>query len=145
MELLRFIIEAKPVPASRPKVSRYSTYYPKAHTVYANYLKEFLQTVKPTCLDEPFEVRALFVMPRYKTSDSPAHRADVDNLSKLPLDSMTKATLDDGPRFWKDDNLIVGLTALKRYAREGEEPHTKIRIIKIKDSMDDHVDRMFEA
>lgn len=86
----------------------------------------------------------LFVMPRYKTSESPVHRADVDNLSKLPLDCMTQS-LDANKkfRFWSDDNLVVNLMALKRFTRDSEEPHTKVRVIPITGSIEDHVDGAF--
>ena len=133
-----FDISGRPVPASRPKVTKFSTYYPKAHTAYAEYLRQVLLTIPSFITDKPVEVRLLCVMPRYKGSDHPVYRADVDNLAKLPMDCMTKAQ-----RFWKDDDLIVNLVAMKRFAREGEEPHTKVRIIDIVGSVEDHVDSQF--
>lgn len=140
MEVTRFEIPQKPVPASRPKVSKWSTYYPKAHTVYANFLNEFLPAHKPgETISKPLEVRILCVMPRYKTSEFPVYRGDVDNLAKLPLDCMTKAS------FWLDDCLIVSLNAMKRFTRDGEEPHTKVRIISIEGDHDDHVDKLFAS
>ena len=147
MDLLRFDIEAEPVPASRPKVSKFGAYYPQKHTAYANFLGTFLNTVTPIALSEPVEVRLLFVMPRYKTSSALVHRADVDNLAKLPLDCMTKCfeTGTKTHRFWPDDSLVTGLIALKRFVRDGEEPHTKVRVIKIETSVEDHVDRLFNA
>lgn len=135
----RFEIGTQPVPASRPRVARNgAVYYPKAHSVYAGFLKGVLSETPEAITEEPIEVRFLFVMPPYKTSDHPVHRSDVDNLSKLPMDSMTKSA-----RYWKDDDLIVALTSLKRFAREGEEPHTKVRIIPIKGTVEDHVDQLF--
>lgn len=146
MQDLSFTIEAEPVPASRPKVTaRGIAFYPKKHTAYAEYLKQFLKTVDPITTSGPVEVRLMFVMPRYKTSDSLVHRSDVDNLSKLPLDCMTKSMTDgEKHRFWVDDNLIVHLTAFKRFTRDGEEPHTKVRIKTIEGSIEDYVDRMFD-
>lgn len=142
----RFTIEAEPVPASRPRVTRSgAVYYPKKHTAYAETLKTLLGGVSPMTLETPVEVRMLFVMPRYKTSDFPVHRADVDNLSKLPMDCMTKATHEDKPKFWTDDCLVVSLKAYKRFAREGEQPHTKVRVIPIEGSVEDHIDRSFES
>lgn len=146
MEEVSFTIEAEPVPASRPRVtSRGMTFYPKKHTAYAEYLRVFLDTAPVLRTQGPVEVRLLFVMPRYKTSDSPVHRSDVDNLSKLPLDMMTKAKDGETHRFWVDDNLVVHLTAMKRFAREGEEPHTKVRVKTIEGSVEDYIDRMFDA
>lgn len=135
----RFEIGLKPVPASRPRVARNGmVFYPKAHSVYAESLKTILAGTPMMVTEEPVEVRFLFVMPRYKTSDHPVHRSDVDNLSKLPMDSMTKCE-----RYWKDDDLIVALTSLKRFTHDGEEPHTKVRIIPLKGSVEDCVDQLF--
>lgn len=143
----RFSIEAEPVPAARPRVTgRGIAYYPKKHSVYAEFLKNYLKDIKIGHEVGPVEVRLLFVMPPYKTSTHPVHRADVDNLSKLPLDSMTKIMSDEKvPLFWEDDCFVVNLTALKRFAREDEQPHTKVRIITVKGSIEDTVDRMFES
>lgn len=140
-----FTIVADPVPASRPRVtSRGMAYYPKKHSEYAEYLKQFLKTVEPFQTQGPVEVRLLFVMPRYKTSDYPVHRSDVDNLTKLPLDSMTKSETEVSEhRFWVDDCLVVHLAAFKRFTREDEEPHTKIIIRTIEGDVDEHIDRMF--
>lgn len=138
MSDIHFEIEGKPVPASRPKVSKWGTYYPKNHTVYAKYLSSMFAQSPEYITEEPVEVRILCVMPKYKTSDHPVHRADVDNLSKLPMDGMTKSQ-----RYWKDDDLVVSLVALKRFCRDNEEPHTKIRIVPIKGTPEDWVDDLF--
>lgn len=113
--------------------------YPKAHRDYEKFLKDVLKDIPKETLDAPVEVRLMFVMPPYKTSSHPTHRADVDNLSKLPMDTMTK----EG--FWVDDNLVVSLLALKRFARPDEEPHTKVRVIPIEGSYDISVDTQFES
>lgn len=142
----RFEVPGKPVPASRPKVSKFGTYYPKAHTMHSEYLRKYLMEVPAFPVADPVEVRILNVMQPYATSDHPVHRADVDNLAKLPLDMMTKSVDTEGvQRFWTDDNLIVNLVTLKRFAREGEEPHTKVRIINIGRDYADYVDQRFEA
>lgn len=139
-------ITGKPVPASRPKVTRFGTYYPKAHTERSEFLRVYLQTLEECPVSTPVEVRILNVMPRYATSDHPVHRADVDNLAKLPLDVMTKSLREDGShRYWKDDDLIVSLLSLKRFCREGEEAHTEIKIIPINGSVEDRVDALFGA
>ena len=142
-----FTIPVEPVPASRPRVTqRGIAYYPKKHTAYAEYLKDFLKGVPSVDTKGPVEVRLMFVMPPYKTSDHPVHRSDVDNLSKLPLDSMTKSVTDLGEsRFWVDDCFVVHLQAFKRFCRDGEEPHTRIRVRTIEGSVEDYIDRMFEA
>ena len=145
MNDISFSIEAEPVPAARPRVTaRGMTYYPKKHSQYAQMLKQRLLEVNPFQITGPCEVRIMFVMPRYKASDYPVHRTDVDNLSKLPLDSITKSFDEDGnPRFWSDDSLVAALLSLKRFTRDGEEPHTKVYIRPIKGSVEDYIDRIF--
>lgn len=139
-----FSIEVEPVPASRPRVSKWGTYYPKKHTAYAETLKTILDNVPPMEHRGPIEVSMMFVMPRYKTSDSPVHRADIDNLTKLPLDCLTSSKDGDKPRFWDDDCLVSVMKSYKRFAREDEEPHTRVKIKPITESPEDYVDRMFE-
>ncbi len=142
-----FTLEAAPTPASRPKIGRGFAYYPAKHTAYANWLKEYLKQVPPFQTEGPVEVRLLFVMPRYKTVTSTIHKADLDNLSKMPMDSMTKSRVgdeEDAPRrFWKDDHEVVHLTALKRFTRDGEDPHTRVKIRTIEDNIEDYADRIF--
>jgi Holliday junction resolvase RusA-like endonuclease len=147
MDLHRFTIEGKPVPASRPRVTTRGSFYPKAHTAYSNYLKAALPLPTET-LDYPVEVRLLSVMPPFKGSLYPTSRCDVDNLAKLPLDCMTKDDTEKGgsrKAFWTDDSLVVSLLTMKRFCRPGEEPHTQIRVIKIEGSVEDHVDQHFNA
>lgn len=144
-----FTLTKAPVPASRPRVTKFTTYYPKAHMAHKKFLEDALSAVEPLAFVGPVSVKFKFVMPPYKTSDHPVHRADVDNLSKLPLDCMTDATVDgekEGPKkFWIDDCFVVDLHSLKRFANEGEEPHTVVAITPISGPISDHVDQAFEA
>ena len=136
-----YCIEAKPVPASRPRVSRNGgVFYNKTYTAYRGVLDKFFQSLEiPETLKVPVEVRILCVMPRYSTSDYPTYRADVDNLAKPAMDAMTKW------QFWEDDNLVVSLVSLKRFCRDGEKPHTKLRIIELTENVEDYIDRQFQA
>jgi len=147
MQELQFSIPHDPVPASRPRVTQRGVFYPKQHVMYKSFLEGHLDSIDHKAFDDItcLEVRMLFVKKPYATSDYPTHRSDVDNLAKLPLDSMTRSKLDDGEthRFWKDDSLVVHLISMKRFCRDGEEPHTDIRIIPIEGSVEDHVDKVF--
>jgi len=144
MDQVAFTVDKQPVPASRPKVAKFGVYYPKSHTEYREWLMKELKTLPEFPTEGVVEARLLFVMPPYKGSDYPTHRADTDNLSKLPFDCMTKSVTEAGqPRYWKDDNLIVSHMAFKRFCRAGESPHTKVRILSIDEDISDYVDRMF--
>lgn len=121
MKSVEFFIRSQPVPASRPRVTPRGVFYPKAHTAYKEYLRKVLPEFPSFKTDKLCQVRLLFVMPPYKTSSYPTHRADLDNLAKLPLDCMT-----DSERYWEDDSLVALLTCSKRFCLEDEEPHTKV-------------------
>lgn len=147
---IRFDIPHEPVPASRPRVMpRGGVFYPKAHTAYAKTLETELQNLpKAPTGRSVVEVRLLFVMPPYKTSDYPVHRADVDNLAKLPMDAITKSVekSDAGTvtcRYWEDDNLVGLLMASKVFARDDEKPHTKVFIKTIDEDPNDYLRRRF--
>lgn len=145
MDSLSFDLTGKaPTPASRPKVGKFGVYYPKAHTAHKNYLDDVLKGVSGWTYTGAVAVYFLFVMPRYKTSGHPVHRADVDNLAKLPMDCMTQCkTDDDTPKFWFDDDLVVALTTMKRFAAEDEEPHSKVKVRKVED-IDAYVNKVFD-
>ncbi len=142
---VRFDIASEPVPASRPRVTHKGhAFYPKKHTTYHEFLKTYLKERPEARMEGPVAATLVFVMPPYKTSSHPVHRSDLDNLSKLPMDAITQSKTEEGePKFWVDDCFVVHLEAYKRFAREGEEPHTKIKITPISEPVEDYVDRKF--
>lgn len=118
-------IWGKPTPAGRPRVFKNGgVSYPKAHVAYSKEIKPTLAANKPETITGLVSVKMNFVFPRYKTSEYPTYRADLDNLAKIPMDEMTKLN------YWTDDSLVSELILTKRFANNGEEPHT---IIEIKD------------
>ena len=150
-EPVRFRFEAEPVPAARPRVTTRGTFYPRAHEEYAEFLRQIFQAAPQFHTEKAVAVSLKFVMPPYKKSGRDFHLKDIDNLSKLPLDSMTKATHNGKPakeggihRYWADDSQIVHLTAMKRFARPGETPHTIVTIRSVEGSIEDYVDQEFE-
>lgn len=116
-----------PVPASRPRVARFGTYYSKRHQNYVKQFSAFISVEPPIwdylTKDQHLIVGLEFVCKRPKrlTVDTPA--VDIDNLMKLPLDCMTSAEI-----FWHDDMQITTVMAHKRYAEVKEEPHTLVRV-----------------
>ena len=140
--MVEFTLDHVPTPASRPQFNRKtgSAYYPKAHAVYHAFLMNHLRDKPGLPTEWVVEVRFLFVMKPYKTSDHPTHRSDVDNLSKLPMDCMTQSG-----RYWSDDNLVAGLQAYKCFAEGGEEPHTKVKVTLIDGSPDVYARKAFHG
>jgi len=66
-----------------------------------------------------------------KAPKEPTGKPDIDNLTKLVLDVITK----DG-RVWRDDSQVVGVIAFKQYAAEGERPGAWISIATFGDPLD---------
>ena len=119
--LLAFSLNVTPVPASRPRVSRYGTYYTKTYTQFRDAAADAVaHPDAPASLDGPLEVLVETVVkpPKSGKYEYPKSSGDIDNFVKGPLDAMTKA---EG-LYWEDDSQIVALHAFKRYALPGEEP-----------------------
>lgn len=114
-----FVLPVEPRPASRPRISKYGTYYGKPYTV-------FRQTSQPYAdaydsyppIKGPIVILVEIVCTKPKSGRLKYPRGDVDNYAKGPLDVMTKSG-----NFWDDDIQVVSLHCVKRYAdpQEGEK------------------------
>lgn len=124
---LSALVGLAPVPASRPRVSRWGTYYAKN---YAGWMKTALAKMRaiPSVPETvgPYVVLIEQVVEKAKTSKLAYPRGDVDNFAKGPLDIITKSE-----RVWKDDNDVVGLVVFKRFAEKGEEPGTRVEYVQL--------------
>lgn len=100
----------EPVPASRPRVTRYSTFYGKRYTHFkqeAEKLIETLYSAEP--LDGPITASVVLYCKRAKTSKRSYPRGDVDNYAKAILDAANG-------KLYVDDDQIIQLTVTKLYA-----------------------------
>ena len=111
-----------PVPAARPRVGRWGTYYPKTYRKWRDETEEMLKRFAD--VSEPVERGPVYVVihtvakrPQRLTRGFP--RGDVDNFAKAALDAVTRAGL-----IWHDDDQVIVLSIGKRYAEPGEQPHT---------------------
>lgn len=111
-----------PVPASRPRVTRFGTYYSKT---YKAWLAAAMAAVAP-CPYPPvfghYEVLVESIVERPRTTKLSRPKGDVDNYAKGPLDVLTKL------RYWPDDADITVLTSTKRFTNAGERPCTVVTI-----------------
>lgn len=120
-KLRDFWLAVPPVPASRPRVSRWGTYYAKGYEAFRKASKAYVQKHCPAMpTDKPLVVLLELIIPRPKTSERDYPRGDVDNYSKGPLDTITPKT-DELVRIWHDDDQIVFLVAAKRFAESDDE------------------------
>ena len=118
-----FYLPHPPVPAARPRVSKWGTYYPKTYRVWRldteASLARFERPV--TTVRGPVYATVYSVCKRPKKLTVELPRGDVDNFAKAVLDAVTRSGL-----VWKDDSQVKLLITAKRYAQDGEEPHTYI-------------------
>lgn len=117
------IIPLAPVPASRPRVGRWGTYYAPTYKRWkaeaAELLRPYWGTDTATMDAVYVYVEAVAKRPQKLTKQYP--HPDVDNYVKAALDAITGAGV-----IWGDDKQVVMLFAYKRYALPDEEPHTRV-------------------
>jgi Holliday junction resolvase RusA-like endonuclease len=119
-----------PVPASRPRVTRWGVYYGKTYKAYRAAAKGAI----PRCLAEqltgPLTATIEFVCHKPKTTKRDCPSGDIDNHVKAILDAIV-GEKDDPKGYIIDDMQITYLVASKRWVEEGEVPHTKVNIGRI--------------
>lgn len=111
-----------PVPASRPRVGRWGTYYGKNYARWKEEAERQLKDQELPRTSAPLAVIVEQICKRPKTTKRSYPTGDCDNHVKGPLDAITKA---DGA--WDDDDQIVWLACSKRYAEPGEEPRSIVK------------------
>lgn len=115
------VLKVNPVPASRPRVTRWGTYYSKTYKTWRDQVYALIKE-QSDVLDNDLTVLVRSNVLKPKTSKKDHPRGDVDNYAKGPLDALTQK------KFWVDDDLIVNLLSSKKFISEGEEPHTEVYI-----------------
>ena len=115
-----------PVPASRPRVLKWGTYYGKRYT-------QWKKAAEKEALGHPQQDtsgrRAILiesVIARPKTVDRDVPQGDVDNYAKAPMDALNHAK-----KVWMDDEQVVMLVAVKRFVEPGEQPTTNVNIWRV--------------
>mgnify|MGYP003131711188 CR=1 FL=1 len=107
-----------PVPASRPRVTRWGVYYGKKYTSFRKELKAILPDLlagrESFPVKGPISVKIIFHCHKPKTSKLNEPRGDIDNYIKAILDSCNGLV-------WDDDDQIVRINACKLFA-DGCDP-----------------------
>lgn len=130
-KVIELWLPSAPVSASRPRISKYGSYYSKSYMNYRSETHKYLKSInKDYPIDDKslFKVEIEFICYKPKKPSNPnCPRYDIDNLIKAPLDAITHEKM-----IWYDDIQIVEVTGKKRYQEEGEAFGTKIVITKVK-------------
>lgn len=127
-KISKFFIPVLPVPASRPRVTRFGTFFTKNYVDFRNSCYNFLKNLAKQHPPESgtFAVSIEFICKKPNKPTNPYPNGDVDNFLKGPLDAITKTGL-----FWNDDTQVVKLEGSKRYQEKGEEFGMHVTIIKL--------------
>jgi Holliday junction resolvase RusA-like endonuclease len=132
---IRFTIHAEPVGKARPRVTKNGTFTPKATRQYEQLVKQEYKTQAAVQFGGWFadrqvsvKIRAYFKIPvsaSLKRREDmtrgvivPKKRPDIDNISKIILDSLNGAA-------WVDDAQVVALEVQKRYSHD---PRVEVEI-----------------
>ena len=122
-----------PVPASRPRVTRWGVYYGKAYTQFKKEIQQWKEQNTPTlpknALSQPCKVHIGFYLPLPKNT-SKKRKIELDGTycdTKQDLDNLVKGVLDyvlgnsspdkkdKKPTFISDDKLVVELSCYKKW------------------------------
>ncbi len=111
-----------PVPASRPRVSRWSTYYPKKYTKFKKDMEALTSELETTPSEKLVSVELKFgiMIPKSWSKKKReelnntycSNNSDIDNYIKAILDSLNGIV-------YIDDKQVVELFAKKIYSEEG--------------------------
>ena len=120
-------LPVNPVPASRPRVSRWGTYYGKNYEDFRKKVRDYLHDQPDnTPLDGEVYCIVEAVVEKPKTTKRGSPRGDVDNYAKGILDSLTQHA-----QCWGDDDQVVELVVSKRFTSDGEQPGIHVWIKEI--------------
>jgi Holliday junction resolvase RusA-like endonuclease len=125
---LTITLNVAPVPASRPRVSKWGTYYGKNYEKFRREVRDLLVNHSGEKITGEIYAIVECVIEPPKTTKRDYPRGDVDNYAKGPLDSLTS-----NGNFWHDDDQITALFVSKRFAEAGEEPAIHIHYTEAKD------------
>lgn len=120
--MLKMTIDIAPVPASRPRVTRFSTYFPKKYTKFRNDLAVILSDKGYEKLEGLLYVKLDFYVQipkswsKKKTKEMEgrycSNNADIDNYCKAVLDGCEGV-------FYENDKQVVMIRARKFYSING--------------------------
>lgn len=118
---MRITFEVNPCPASRPRVTRWSTYYPKRYTKFKKDMQALTSEMETTLSKNLLSVHVDFYikMPKSWSKKKTEKLANTYCSNNSDIDNYIKAILDalNGVLFI-DDRQVVEIFARKIYSKE---------------------------
>ena len=120
-QIISHLFDINPVPASRPRVSRWSTYYPKKYTQFKKDMEALTGELDTTpcenlvCVSLEFMIKIPQSWSKKKRLERENtycnNNSDIDNYIKAMLDSLNGV-------YFIDDRQVVEVFASKKYSNE---------------------------
>lgn len=111
-----------PMVASRARVTRYATYFPKRYTAFRKEFAELLEQYKATPTDALIYVKLDFYvqLPKTMSKKKKAEKEGKHCDNNADLDNYVKATLDSlEGKYYNNDKQIVMIRARKYWSNDG--------------------------
>lgn len=119
--MFKLVFDIEPVPASRPRVTRWGVYYQKTYEQFRNDMKNLMLQIKKTLYAEPLKLDVTFFI-KIPTSLSKIKRDRLNGeycISKMDLDNLEKAIYDSmNGHVYVDDKQIVEHTTRKIWVKD---------------------------
>ena len=120
-QIISHCFEINPVPAARPRVSRFSTYYPKKYTRFKKEMEALTGELDTTPCENLVVVSLRFKI-KIPQSWSKKKRLERENTycnNNSDIDNYVKAMLDSlNGVYFIDDRQVVEIFASKKYSNE---------------------------
>lgn len=126
------VFDIEPVPASRPRVTRWGVHYLKTYEQFRKDMKGLLLQVKRTLYSEPLKIDMTFFIGIPKSySKKKCKSLDGEYcVSNMDLDNLEKAIYDSmNGHVFLDDKQIVEHTTRKIWAKDNPRIEVKIKTL----------------
>lgn len=128
----KIVFEIEPVPASRPRVGKWGTYYNQTYAQFQSDMAWLIKSVKKTLFTEPLKLDVTF-RKKIPESYSGVQKAKLHGtycVSNMDLDNLEKALYDAmNGHVYVDDKQIVEHTTRKMWTKD--KPCIEITLQKI--------------
>lgn len=130
--MIKLVFNIAPVPASRPRVTRWGTYYSKKYTQFREDMGKLILGTRRTLYAQPLKLDVTFFIEIAKSS-SKKRVAELDNtycVSNVDLDNLEKAIYDSmNDYIYLDDKQIVEHTTRKKWSKDSPRIEVIIELL----------------